>query len=60
LSLRKRKAGPAGPAIPTPPQLARRILWTTGFKSALIATYESDGSCDVEDSDLPEHFAGRT
>ena len=40
--------------------LARCTLWATGFKSALIATYESDGSCDVEDSDLPEHFAGRT
>jgi len=29
-------------------------------KSALIATYESGGSCDVEDGDLPEQFAGRT
>ena len=39
--------------------LDRCILWATGFKSALIATYESGDSCDVEDSDLREHFAGR-
>src|SRR5262249_49249586 len=56
LSLRKRKAGPA---IPTSPRLARCILRATGFKSALVATYERDGCCDVEDGD-PEHFAGRT
>ena len=53
LSLRTRKAGPA---IPTAPRLARCILWATRFKNALVATYESDGCCDVEDGDV----AGRT
>ena len=39
--------------------LERRIAEKHSQLSALIATYESDGSCDVEDSYLPEHFAGR-
>jgi hypothetical protein len=41
-------------------RLARCILWAAGFKSVLIATSDGGGGYrDVEDGDLPEHFAGR-
>jgi hypothetical protein len=41
-------------------RLARCILWAAGFKSVLIATGDGGGGySDVEDGDLPEHFAGR-
>jgi hypothetical protein len=41
-------------------RLARCILWAAGFKSVLIATGDGGGGYrDVEDGDLPEHFAGR-
>jgi hypothetical protein len=41
-------------------RLARCILWAAGFKSVLIATGDGGGGYrDVEDGDLPEHFAVR-
>jgi hypothetical protein len=41
-------------------RLARCILWAAGFKSVLIATGDGGGGYrDIEDGDLPEHFAGR-
>jgi hypothetical protein len=41
-------------------RLARCILWAAGFNSVLIATSDGGGGYrDVEDGDLPEHFAGR-
>jgi hypothetical protein len=41
-------------------QLARNILYATGFKGVMIATTDGGGGySDVEDGGLPEHFAGR-
>jgi len=37
-------------------QLARHILFATGFKSVLIATAGAGGYRDLEDGALPEHF----
>jgi hypothetical protein len=38
-------------------QLARNILFATGFKGILIATTDGGGGYrDVEDGDLPKHF----
>jgi len=53
------KIAPALRCLPRPANGDCGSARESGFKSVLIATGdESGGYSDVEDGDLPEHFAG--